>query len=33
MSTDAENDGKMRENGPEQRGSNDGAPSRSLASS
>jgi hypothetical protein len=33
LSTDKENDGKMRENGQEQRGRNDGAPSRSLAGS
>ena len=31
MSTDKENDGNMRENGQEQRGREDGAPSRSLA--
>ena len=33
MSMDKENDGKMRENGQEQRGRKDGAPSRSLAGS
>ena len=31
LSTGTENDGKKRENGQEQRGREDGAPSRSLA--
>ena len=33
LSADKKNDGKMSENGQEQRGRNDGAPSRSLAGS
>jgi hypothetical protein len=33
MSTVTKNDGKISKNGQERRGKNDGAPSRSLASS